>query len=167
MWFTYLNFFADAARGLIQNSSKMFMFNSNNSLLQFILEVCSVHGVKKKYTYLFLQLKENWFFIVNIYFFFVQGTPHVMEHFVDSKKDVDLELKITCEEFIHHMSDTFNEPLKTFLSRVCVLRQYSIEFDNILLEYSVPLSIYWVNFVLHFLLKRFKIRFFFLKIQWF
>lgn len=83
-----------------------------------------------------------------------------MEHFVDSKKDVDLELKITCEEFIHHMSDTFNEPLKTFLSRVCVLRQYSIEFDNILLEYSVPLSIYRVNFVLHFLLKRFKIRFF-------
>lgn len=77
----------DAARGLIQNSSKMFMFNSNNSLLQFILE----------------------------------GTPHVMEHFVDSKKDVDLELKITCEEFIHHMSDTFNEPLKTFLSRAEVV----------------------------------------------
>lgn len=82
-----------------------------------------------------------------------------MEHFVDSKKDVDLELKITCEEFIHHMSDTFNELLKTFLSRVCVLRQYSIEFDNILFEYCVSISIYCVNFVLHFLLKRFKIRF--------
>lgn len=120
------------------------MFNSNNSLLQFILEVCSVHGVLKKNTNLFLQLREKSILIVNnlFYYFFVQGTPHVMEHFVDSKKDVDLELKITCEEFIHHMSDTFNEPLKTFLSRVCVLRQYSVEFDNILLEYSVPLSIY-------------------------
>lgn len=138
------------------------MFNSNNSLLQFILEVCSVHGVLKKNTNLFLQLREKSILYCHnlFYYFFVQGTPHVMEHFVDSKKDVDLELKITCEEFIHHMSDTFNEPLKTFLSRVCVLRQYSIEFDNILLEYSVPLSIYRVNFVLHFLLKRFKIRFF-------
>ncbi|XP_048763824.1 conserved oligomeric Golgi complex subunit 3-like isoform X2 [Ostrea edulis] len=77
----------DAAKGLIQNSSKMFTFNSNNSLLQFILE----------------------------------GTPHVMEHFVDSKKDVDVELKVTCEEFIHHMSDNFTEPLKTFLSRACVV----------------------------------------------
>lgn len=99
---------------------------------------------KKKILIYFFSSEKNQSFIVIIYFiiFFVQGTPHVMEHFVDSKKDVDLELKITCEEFIHHMSDTFNEPLKTFLSRVCVLRQYSIEFDNILLEYSVPLSIY-------------------------
>lgn len=95
-----------------------------------------------KKIYLFISSAERKLILYCQYFFFVQGTPHVMEHFVDSKKDVDLELKITCEEFIHHMSDTFNEPLKTFLSRVCVLRQYSIEFDNILLEYSVPLSIY-------------------------
>lgn len=95
-----------------------------------------------KKIYLFISSAERKLILYCQYlFFFVQGTPHVMEHFVDSKKDVDLELKITCEEFIHHMSDTFNEPLKTFLSRVCVLRQYSIEFDNILLEYSVPLSI--------------------------
>lgn len=98
---------------------------------------------KKILIYFFSSEKINPLLSIFIlFYFFVQGTPHVMEHFVDSKKDVDLELKITCEEFIHHMSDTFNEPLKTFLSRVCVLRQYSIEFDNILLKYSVPLSIY-------------------------
>lgn len=113
--------------------------------------------LKKKYSFIFSSEKINPLLSLFI-LFFVQGTPHVMEHFVDSKKDVDLELKITCEEFIHHMSDTFNEPLKTFLLRVCVLRHYSIEFDNILFEYCVSISIYCVNFVLHFLLKRFKIR---------
>lgn len=65
-----------------------------------------------------------------------------MEYFVDFKKDVDLELKIICEEFIYYMLDIFNELFKIFFLRVCILRQYSIEFDNILFEYSVLLSIY-------------------------
>lgn len=45
-----------------------------------------------------------------------------MEYFVDFKKDVDLELKIICEEFIYYMLDIFNELFKIFFLRVCVLR---------------------------------------------
>ena len=48
-----------------------------------------------------------------------QGTPQVQEHFVDSKRDVDGELKKTCEEFIRHVSDMLTEPVNVFLSRVC------------------------------------------------
>ncbi|KAJ8310121.1 hypothetical protein KUTeg_011986 [Tegillarca granosa] len=76
--------FSDAAVGLFHSKAKIFAFNSNNALLQFILE----------------------------------GTPQVTEYFVDSKKDVDQELKKTCEDFIHHVSSQLTEPLKTFLSRV-------------------------------------------------
>lgn len=47
-----------------------------------------------------------------------QGTPQVMENYVDSKRDVDGQLKKICEEFIHHVSDLMTDPLKTFLSRV-------------------------------------------------
>ncbi|GAB1606416.1 conserved oligomeric Golgi complex subunit 3-like isoform X1 [Argonauta hians] len=76
-----------AAYGLFSKKSQLFALNSNNALLQFILE----------------------------------GTPQVTEHYVDSKKDVDSELKKNCEEFIHHISDYFTEPLKSFLSKATVI----------------------------------------------
>ncbi|XP_052216084.1 conserved oligomeric Golgi complex subunit 3-like isoform X2 [Dreissena polymorpha] len=53
--------------------------------------------------------------------FIVEGTPQVQENFVDSKRDVDSQLKKTCEEFIHHVSDAMTEPLKTFLSRASII----------------------------------------------
>ena len=42
----------------------------------------------------------------------------MQEHFVDSKRDVDCQLKKTCEEFIHYVTDLLTEPVKQFLSRV-------------------------------------------------
>ena len=42
------------------------------------------------------------------------------ELFIDSKRDVDQQLKSTCEDFIHHVTELFTEPLQTFLSRVSV-----------------------------------------------
>lgn len=47
-----------------------------------------------------------------------QGTPQVTEMFVDSKRDVDQQLKSTCEDFIRLVTDMFTVPLTTFLSRV-------------------------------------------------
>ena len=48
----------------------------------------------------------------------LQGTPQVTELFIDSKRDVDQQLKTTCEDFIHHVTELFTGPLQTFLSRV-------------------------------------------------
>lgn len=76
-----------AAYSLFTRKSQLFSLNSNNALLQFILE----------------------------------GTPQVTEHFVDSKKDVDAELKRNCEEYIRHITDYFTEPLKSFLSKANVI----------------------------------------------
>ncbi|CAE1225454.1 COG3 [Acanthosepion pharaonis] len=76
-----------AAYSLFTKKSQLFALNSNNALLQFILE----------------------------------GTPQVTEHFVDSKKDVDAELKKNCEEFIRHITDYFTEPLKSFLTKANVI----------------------------------------------
>ncbi|KAL5004833.1 hypothetical protein ScPMuIL_018289 [Solemya velum] len=53
--------------------------------------------------------------------FILEGTPQVTEYFVDSKKDVDTQLKTTCEEFIHHVTDLFTEPLKSFIDRANVV----------------------------------------------
>ena len=47
---------------------------------------------------------------------------------MDSKRDVDQELKRTCEEYIHHVTELFVSPLQMFLSRVSLVvfyyRQY-------------------------------------------
>ncbi|XP_012943983.2 conserved oligomeric Golgi complex subunit 3 [Aplysia californica] len=53
--------------------------------------------------------------------FILEGTPQVTEMFVDSKRDVDQQLKTTCEDFIHHVSDIFTAPLQAFLSRANIV----------------------------------------------
>ncbi|OWF49103.1 conserved oligomeric Golgi complex subunit 3-like isoform X2 [Mizuhopecten yessoensis] len=53
--------------------------------------------------------------------FILEGTPQVTEYFVDSKRDVDQQLKRSCEDFIHHVTGLFTEPLQTFLSRASVV----------------------------------------------
>ncbi|CAG5122384.1 unnamed protein product, partial [Candidula unifasciata] len=86
---THLDFskFKDAAYSLFHKKSQFFSLNSNNALLQFILE----------------------------------GTPQVMEMFVDSKRDVDQQLKTSCEDFIHHVTDLFTAPLNAFMSRADII----------------------------------------------
>ena len=48
----------------------------------------------------------------------LQGTPQVTEYFIDSKRDVDQELKKTCEDYIHHVTGLFIDPLQMFISTV-------------------------------------------------
>ena len=50
--------------------------------------------------------------------FIVDGTPQVKEYFLDSKKEVDKQLKGTCEHFILHCTQILIGPLKTFLTKV-------------------------------------------------
>ncbi|XP_033760571.1 conserved oligomeric Golgi complex subunit 3-like isoform X2 [Pecten maximus] len=53
--------------------------------------------------------------------FILEGTPQVTEYFVDSKRDVDQQLKKSCEDFIHHVTSLLTEPVQTFLSRASVV----------------------------------------------
>ena len=47
-----------------------------------------------------------------------QGTPSVTETFIDSKKEVDNQLKKTCEDFIALVTNMLIGPLKMFLNKV-------------------------------------------------
>lgn len=53
--------------------------------------------------------------------FVLEGTPQVTEMFIDSKRDVDQQLKTTCENFIKHITDLFTGPLHNFLTRANVV----------------------------------------------
>ncbi|KAK0059752.1 conserved oligomeric Golgi complex subunit 3-like isoform X1 [Biomphalaria pfeifferi] len=53
--------------------------------------------------------------------FILEGTPQVTELFVDSKRDVDQQLKTSCEDFIHHVTELFVAPLQSFMSRASVI----------------------------------------------
>ncbi|KAK2152577.1 hypothetical protein LSH36_325g04065 [Paralvinella palmiformis] len=59
----------------------------------------------------------------------VTGTPQVTETFLDSKKEVDNQLKRTCEDFIHYISDYLVGPLQDFLNKASVVL-HMMEEDN-------------------------------------
>ncbi|XP_064639332.1 conserved oligomeric Golgi complex subunit 3-like isoform X2 [Lineus longissimus] len=53
--------------------------------------------------------------------FLLEGTPHVTEYLVDSKKDVDNHLKTSCEEFIHHATEMLTGPMQQFCNKANVI----------------------------------------------
>lgn len=55
--------------------------------------------------------------------FLLEGTPAVTETFIDSRKEVDKQLKKICEEFIQHISDQFIGQLRDFLSKANIITQ--------------------------------------------
>lgn len=54
--------------------------------------------------------------------FLLQGTPEIKEHYFDSKKDVDRNLKSACEQFIQQQTRTFSEQLEDFMTKVTALK---------------------------------------------
>lgn len=52
----------------------------------------------------------------------MQGTPHVTEQLIDSKKAVDKQLKVVCEEFISHTTTMLIQSLQEFLEKVSNLK---------------------------------------------
>lgn len=74
----------NAAYGLMQKPRQIFSLNSNNALLEFLLE----------------------------------GTPMVREHLLDSRKEVDRQLKNCCEMFIKHATEILAGPLAVFIEKV-------------------------------------------------
>ncbi|XP_050343086.1 conserved oligomeric Golgi complex subunit 3 [Nymphalis io] len=73
----------NAAYGLIQKPRQIFSLNSNNALLEFLLE----------------------------------GTPLVKEHLLDSRKEVDRQLKNCCECFIKYSTEILAGPLIEFIEK--------------------------------------------------
>ncbi|XP_014366007.2 conserved oligomeric Golgi complex subunit 3 isoform X3 [Papilio machaon] len=73
----------NAAYGLMQKPRQIFSLNSNNALLEFLLE----------------------------------GTPMVKEHLLDSRKEVDRQLKNCCEMFIKHATEILAGPIVDFIEK--------------------------------------------------
>ncbi|GBP13312.1 Conserved oligomeric Golgi complex subunit 3 [Eumeta japonica] len=73
----------NAAFGLLQRPRQIFSLNSNNALLEFLLE----------------------------------GTPLVREHLLDSRKEVDRQLKNCCEIFIKNATEILVGPLIEFIEK--------------------------------------------------
>ncbi|XP_028166601.1 conserved oligomeric Golgi complex subunit 3 isoform X2 [Ostrinia furnacalis] len=73
----------NAAYGLIKKPRQIFSLNSNNALLEFLLE----------------------------------GTPMVREHLLDSRKEVDRQLKACCETFIKEATELLAGPMISFIEK--------------------------------------------------
>ncbi|XP_026731351.1 conserved oligomeric Golgi complex subunit 3 isoform X2 [Trichoplusia ni] len=73
----------NAAYGLMQKPRQIFSLNSNNALLEFLLD----------------------------------GTLLVREHLLDSRKEVDRQLKYCCELFIKDATEILAGPMITFIER--------------------------------------------------
>ncbi|MCL4131004.1 UNVERIFIED_CONTAM: hypothetical protein GTU68_002411 [Idotea baltica] len=59
--------------------------------------------------------------------FIVEGTPQVTEHILDSKRDVDNQLKKICEQLIFSSSELLVSPLTLFIAKIEVLLQMNEE----------------------------------------
>lgn len=72
-----------AAFSLLVKRKQLFVFGSNNALLEFLLD----------------------------------GTPQVKEHLLDSKKDVDRQLKLICEHFIRDATNLLIYAILNFIEK--------------------------------------------------
>lgn len=100
---------------------RFFRLNSNNALIEFLLEVrrslfpwwWEINDILWPRLLISRPIKTGG----NCHLLF-QGTPEIREHYLDSKKDVDRHLKAACEQFIQQQSKLFVEPLEEFLTKV-------------------------------------------------
>lgn len=116
-WVTF--WFTDAAFKILnpKTVSRFFRLNSNNALIQFLLEVI--------WSPIALRIIESFKRVVisgkwkgeNCCLLF-KGTPEIREHYIDSKKDVDRHLKSACEQFIQQQTKQFIEQLEEFMTKV-------------------------------------------------
>ncbi|KAJ7330668.1 Golgi transport complex subunit 3 [Desmophyllum pertusum] len=59
--------------------------------------------------------------------FLLDGAPQLTANYLDSKKDVDVELRIVCEQFIQNISESLISPLSAFLAKVTVIKNLAEE----------------------------------------
>ena len=56
----------------------------------------------------------------------MQGTPQAVEHSLDSKQEVDQQLKISCAEFIDQVSAQLLTKLQDFINKVPLLKSITL-----------------------------------------
>ncbi|XP_076804078.1 conserved oligomeric Golgi complex subunit 3-like [Clavelina lepadiformis] len=78
---------------------------TKDAAFRFVLEPRSIPNL--------LRVNSNNSLIQLIY----EGAPEVKEFYIDSKKDVDRQLKLVCEEFIQHQTACLVGPLNEFLTK--------------------------------------------------
>ncbi|XP_038658615.1 conserved oligomeric Golgi complex subunit 3 [Scyliorhinus canicula] len=54
--------------------------------------------------------------------FLLEGSPEIKEHYIDSKKEVDRNLKSACEKFIQHQTKLFVGHLEEYMTKVSALK---------------------------------------------
>ncbi|CAH3023669.1 unnamed protein product [Porites evermanni] len=59
--------------------------------------------------------------------FLLDGAPQLTENYLDSKKEVDVELRVVCEQFIQNVSESLIAPLSAFLAKVAVIKNLAVE----------------------------------------
>ncbi|KAG7282896.1 hypothetical protein CRUP_018396 [Coryphaenoides rupestris] len=59
--------------------------------------------------------------------FLLEGTPEIKEHYIDSKKDVDRYLKLSCEQFIQQQTHIFVGNLEELLTKVAALKSMAVQ----------------------------------------
>ncbi|XP_072180236.1 conserved oligomeric Golgi complex subunit 3-like [Diadema setosum] len=91
-------------------------FSIKETALDFSSMRVAAFGLLKKRRSLFTLSSNNAFLE-----FLFEGAPQVTEHYVDSKKDVDNQLKCTCEVFIRHVTDSLASELQAFLKKAQVI----------------------------------------------
>lgn len=99
---------------------RFFRLNSNNALIEFLLEVrrsLFLGGGREMTFFTCLVISRHTKTEGNCCLLF-KGTPEIREHYLDSKKDVDRHLKSACEQFIQQQTKLFTEPLEEFLTKV-------------------------------------------------
>ncbi len=96
----------DAAFSLLNKKDKMFRFNRDNAFLDFLL---NVNSKTEKVKFLFFN---------NKIFSFKKGTLEAKENLVDSKREVDNQLKKSCEIFIESVSEDLFGSIRLLVKKV-------------------------------------------------
>ncbi|XP_030837446.1 conserved oligomeric Golgi complex subunit 3 [Strongylocentrotus purpuratus] len=91
-------------------------FSIKETGLDFSTLKAAAYGMFQKPRGLFVLSSNNSFLE-----FLFEGAPQVTEHYVDSKKDVDHQLKCTCEVFIKHVTDLLASELIAFQKKAQVI----------------------------------------------
>lgn len=87
-------------------------FTAKETSLDFSKVKTAAFGLLQKRKQLFSMGSNN-----ALLEFLLEGTPQIKEHLLDSRKEVDRQLKLICEQFIKDAVQTLVAPLITFLEK--------------------------------------------------
>eukprot|EP00731_Ephydatia_muelleri_P030040 Em0021g563a len=105
--------------------------------LDFTKTKAAAYGLLKKRSRLFSMGSSN-----AVLEFFLEGIPSVVETHLNSKKEVDVQLKQSCEHFISAVSLSLVQPVKTLMSKYSVVLELATKegHDVVTLLHKQPFA---------------------------